>query len=287
MKPLLIFFREYDEYYFESFTRASGIHNLPTVLATFNDITITFNTEVTVVVKGHDLSDFGAVYFRTISDYHDLRLLIAHKAYEKKIPVFDPALAWPNIYNSSKAYDYLLLKERNLPIIPTVALLGSNIHASQTSNYPLIIKDAYGKQGIGAYKVENYDELLALEPKLKNNTYLLQEFIPNDGDVRILVLKNQILGAIKRSASGNEFRNNVSQGGSTIVFPTTENMNQIALESAKALGYFLAGIDLIFDQTQQQWLIMEVNRGPQFKGFAETTGIDVASEIIKAIRESY
>lgn len=286
MKPLLILFREPDLYYFEAFTKAAKDNAFPVILATFDQIRVVYDPEIKVLVQGKSLETFGAVYYRTIADFHDLRLILSSIANDLKIPVFDKALAWPNIYNSSKAYDTFLLQKANLPLIKTVALLGTNLENNTHESFPLIVKDAYGKQGHGAYKVESEGELEELKLKLKRNTYLLQEFIPNDGDIRVLVLNSQVVGAIKRRAPQGEFRNNVSQGGTTTIFPLTDEMKSIATRAATTLNYFLAGVDLIFDNKNQQWLIMEVNRGPQFKGFAEATGIDVASEIIKAIKSS-
>jgi ribosomal protein S6--L-glutamate ligase len=113
--------------------------------------------------------------------------------------------------------------------------------------------------------------------------YMLQEYIPNNGDYRVLVLGDKVLGVMKRSsAKQNEFRNNYSAGGTVEVAELPEEIKQLAVKSAKVCGLAVAGVDVAFrDNDLKKPVIWEVNKGPKFKGFMQATGIDVPAEIVK------
>ena len=53
---------------------------------------------------------------------------------------------------------------------------------------------------------------------------MLQEYIPNDGDYRVLVLGEKVLGVMKRvSPNKEEFKNNYSAGGKVEVADLPED----------------------------------------------------------------
>ena len=112
---------------------------------------------------------------------------------------------------------------------------------------------------------------------------MLQEFIPNDGDYRVLVLGDKVLGVMKRSSQSiEEFRNNYSAGGKVEVATLPENIYQLAVKATRVCGLAVAGVDVAFRNNNfDQPVIWEVNKGPQFKGFMAATGIDVPKEIVK------
>jgi RimK family alpha-L-glutamate ligase len=111
----------------------------------------------------------------------------------------------------------------------------------------------------------------------------LQEYIKNDGDFRVWVLGEKVLGVMKRSsADKKEFRNNYSAGGNVEVADLPEEVKEIAVKAAKVCGLAVAGVDVAFrDFDVKKPVIWEVNKGPQFKGFMKATGIDVPMEIVK------
>ena len=112
---------------------------------------------------------------------------------------------------------------------------------------------------------------------------MLQEYIENDGDYRVLVIGDKALGAMKRSSqSQNEFRNNYSAGGKVEVAQLPEEIYNLAVKAAKSCGISIAGVDVAFrDKEEKRPVVWEVNKGPQFKCFMRATGIDAPAEIVK------
>ena len=99
----------------------------------------------------------------------------------------------------------------------------------------------------------------------------LQQYIPSDFDIRVLVLGLRAIGALKRTAKKGDFRSNVAQGGTAEAYPLTDKLKKLAISAAKASGNELAGIDIMFDSKNRPY-ILESNRAPQFEGFETSTG---------------
>jgi RimK family alpha-L-glutamate ligase len=156
-------------------------------------------------------------------------------------------------------------------------------------NWSIIIKGSGGDRGTRVYKANNLEEMEKLVRDLRKSEteegkrYMLQEYIPNDGDYRVLVLGDKVLGVMKRSSQNKEeFRNNYSAGGAVEVADLPEEIKQLAVKAAKVCGLAVAGVDVAFrEYDMKKPVIWEVNKGPQFKGFMTATGIDVPREIVK------
>ena len=164
-------------------------------------------------------------------------------------------------------------------------LLISNYHFS----FPIILKGSGGDRGTRVFKADNLKQLEKLVRKLRTSEtkegkrYMIQEYIENDGDFRVLVLGEKVLGVMKRARTAkNEFRNNYSAGGTVEVADLPEEIKKLAVKAAKVCGLAVAGVDVAFrDFDMKKPVIWEVNKGPQFKGFMKATGIDVPMEIVK------
>ena len=156
-------------------------------------------------------------------------------------------------------------------------------------NFPIIIKGSGGDRGTRVFKADNVEEMEKLVRDLRKTEteegkrYMLQEYIPNDGDYRVLVLGKKVLGVMKRSSQSlEEFKNNYSAGGKVEVATLPQNILDLAVKAAEVCGLAIAGVDVAFrDFDINKPVIWEVNKGPQFKGFMQATGINVPEEIVK------
>lgn len=169
--------------------------------------------------------------------------------------------------------------------------------------FPVILKGSGGDRGTRVYKAENLEELEKLVRRLRKTEteegkrYMLQEYIENEGDYRVLVLGKKVLGVMKRTRQKKgEFRNNFSLGGKVEVVDLPEKVKKMAVKAAEVCGLWVAGVDIIYkskavpvgrqvesrkSESKGEYCVLEVNKGPQFKGFMVATGIDVPREIIK------
>lgn len=160
-------------------------------------------------------------------------------------------------------------------------------------SFPIILKGSGGDRGTRVFKADNLKQMEKLVRKLRTSEtgegkrYMIQEYIENDGDYRVLVLGEKVLGVMKRARvkcgqNDKEFRNNYSVGGTVEVSDLPDEIKELAVKAAKVCGLAVAGVDVAFRNfDMKKPVIWEVNKGPQFKGFMKATGIDVPMEIVK------
>lgn len=154
--------------------------------------------------------------------------------------------------------------------------------------YPFIGKPKIGAKGVGIIKINNEKQLKEIKVNIRN--YVWQNFIKNDGDYRILVLGGVALGAIKRVAKKGSYLNNLFQGGSAQQVIDKNILNEITEIATKVVAFFeldFVGVDIIWDQKEKKYKILEINTTPQWQGFEKTTGINVSSYLLDWIENMY
>jgi ribosomal protein S6--L-glutamate ligase len=154
---------------------------------------------------------------------------------------------------------------------------------------PLVIKLLEGTQGLGVVLAETKaaaKSVIEAFSSLKTNI-LIQEFIQEaaGADIRAIVVNGKVVAAMKRQGAEGEFRSNLHQGGSSTAIELNAEEEITAIKAAKALGLGVAGVDML--QSSRGPLIMEVNSSPGLEGIEESTGVDVAEEIIKYLEITY
>jgi len=236
------------------------------------------------------VDDYDVLFFRTTGKHWEEVDLIVGSAHTPII--VDPLVLNGKPDMACKAWQMLALKTAGIDVPKTV--YGSLWYLYEQMklgifNFPAIIKGSGGDRGTRVFKADDLEGLEKLVRDLRKSEteegrrYMLQEFIPNDGDFRVLILGEKVLGVMKRSSQNNEeFRNNYSAGGKVEIAELPEEVKQLAIKAAKVCGLAVAGVDVAFRNNDfKKPVIWEVNKGPQFKGFMQATGIDVPVEIVK------
>jgi len=252
-------------------------------------------SKIQQITKFKKADDYDVLFFRTTGKHWEEVDLIINSITRDDVVVVDPLVRTGKPDMACKAWQMLVLEKAGIEVPKTIYgslwYLYEQMVNSQNSDFqfPVIIKGSGGDRGTRVYKADNLEELEKLVRDLRKSEtedgkrYMLQEFIPNDGDFRVLVLGDRVLGVMKRSSqSKEEFKNNFSAGGKVEVADLPEEIKQLSVKAAKACGLAVAGVDVAFrDFDVKKPVIWEVNKGPQFKGFMQATGIDVPAEIVK------
>jgi ribosomal protein S6--L-glutamate ligase len=95
------------------------------------------------------------------------------------------------------------------------------------------------------------------------------------------VVGDQVVGAMRRVAQGQEFRSNVHRGGLTEPVILDESYHKTAVRAAQIMGLRIAGVDLLEGKYGPQ--VVEVNSSPGLEGIEGCTQLDIAGAIVDYI----
>lgn len=150
---------------------------------------------------------------------------------------------------------------------------------------PVIIKLLEGTQGIGVLLAETQQSAEAIIELLQSQkqSVLIQKFVSESKgrDIRAFVVGDQVIGAMRRVAQGQEFRSNVHRGGKTERVILDENYCETAVRATQILGLRVAGVDMLEGADGPQ--IMEINSSPGLEGIESCLQLDIAGAIIDYI----
>ena len=150
---------------------------------------------------------------------------------------------------------------------------------------PVIIKLLEGTQGIGVLLAESLSSAEAIIELLQSQkqSVLIQKFVSESKgrDIRAFVVGDQVVGAMRRVAQGQEFRSNIHRGGYAEPVVLDESYRMTAVRAAQIMGLRVAGVDLLESKKGPQ--IVEVNSSPGLEGIEGCTQLDIAGAIIDYI----
>lgn len=147
---------------------------------------------------------------------------------------------------------------------------------------PVVIKLIEGTQGIGVLLAESIkaaEAIIELLQSQKQNI-LIQKFVAESKgrDIRAFVVGDQVVGAMRRVAQGQEFRSNVHRGGKTEMVELDDHYKETAVRSAQIMGLRIAGVDMLEGKDGPQ--VMEINSSPGLEGIETCTQLDIAGAIV-------
>ena len=106
-----------------------------------------------------------------------------------------------------------------------------------TTKYPKIIKKSYGPSNYGGYfvhKVDSKKEAQVLLAKKKYYPVYMQDFVPMEADVRVMLIGHKPVCAFWRRPPEGEWLTNTSQGGSMDYQDVPKELLDLAVKVSKA-----------------------------------------------------
>lgn len=161
-----------------------------------------------------------------------------------------------------------LLSVYGVPIPDTVFSLNHQTLACCHTGRPMILKDIAASRGRDNFVVHTQQEVLDVLGKSMDGQFVLQEFIPNDFDIRLICIGGKPQLAIKRQrTTQNTHLNNTSQGGEAQLLPldaVPQSVREEARRICLGMKRELAGIDYIVSNASSgRYVCLEVNAIPQ------------------------
>jgi len=166
--------------------------------------------------------------------YETFREIARELPHVRFIPSLDTQFS-----NKSKENVTRFAWKYNLPIPKTYIYYNHDAADAflKDAEYPKIIKKSYGPSNYGGYfvhKVDSYEEAKALLEEKKYHPVYVQDFVPMEADIRVMLIGHKPVCAFWRRAPEGEWLTNTSQGGSMDYMNVPKSVLDLAVKTSKA-----------------------------------------------------
>lgn len=282
--------------YISAFTQklSADLTEIEVKFSTYTDICAVITSdkvEFSDTKHNLSLSSYDFIQFKNWHGNLEFASVIARYCQDNGIQFANREVAIDlNIGKLSQAY---VFSHAELPVPDTLYMLRERLETvsegdlkSYGFELPLIMKQVDGSKGDNNHLCTTLDQIHEIakkdadQPTILQPQYVLQKFIPNDGDLRVLFIgtSDPPFVFLRKSTNGSHL-NNTSQGGSGDL-KDNDSLPKIYLEHAKkaaeAVKCEIAGVDIIIDKTSGQHYVLEVNSTP-----AIATGFMVDQKTVK------
>lgn len=157
------------------------------------------------------------------------------------------------------------------------------IRAIERVGYPAVMKPVVGSWARLLAKVDSRHAAEAIiEHKSTLGTYLhqiyyIQEYIDKpERDIRSFVVGDECVAAVYRE--NQHWITNTSRGGKTRECKMSEELSDLSVRAAKAVGGGVLAVDLM--ETKDGLVVHEVNYTMEYKNSIVPTGVDIPDKIL-------
>lgn len=154
---------------------------------------------------------------------------------------------------------------------------------------PVVVKPRFGSWGQDVFLCEDVAALRACLTELAPRTWfsrhgaIVQEFVPSFGrDLRLVVARDTVVGAIQRIAAPGEWRTNVALGATREPVSPPPEACAVALAAARAIEGDLVGVDLI-PTPDGGFVVLELNAAVEFNQVYALDDGDVFKRTLAAL----
>ncbi len=251
----------------------SNSEDIEFVWSNYNNIGIELTPsyfKVYLLSTGEELKCFDLVYYKSYFRYQSQAVAILEYMRQHKVKYIGSELN--NYIPTCKLTQLARLFCHGLAIPDTIYL--PKQHYLDRYNClvdklgsPFIFKDVSGRTGNDNFLISSFDQFKEVLATSSPDHFIAQNFIPNDRDLRIIVLSGQIKMVIQRKRRYQTTHlNNTSKGAESTLIDVNNldgQAGKLALEAAKAMGRDVAGVDIMINSQTGKPYILEVNASPQ------------------------
>jgi len=134
---------------------------------------------------------------------------------------------------------------------------------------PVVIKPTSTTRGVGVAKVGDVDSALGVADYLdlvhdfeatRDKSFLVQSFVPDARDLRLMTIEGEYVGAVERARADDGWRRNVHRGAAAEAVEPDPELRSLAERVASLLEIDLLGVDLLV--TGDGPVVCETNARP-------------------------
>jgi len=140
-------------------------------------------------------------------------------------------------------------------------------------SFPVVVKPNSATRGVGVAKAADMDSLLGIVDYLNlvhdfrstgDKSYLIQEYLPDARDYRVMVVDGDCVGAVERrlpeKLADGRWKHNVHRGAEATSVDLPAEHRQLVEQVAETLGISYLGVDLL--ETESRLVVNETNARP-------------------------
>jgi ribosomal protein S6--L-glutamate ligase len=132
----------------------------------------------------------------------------------------------------------------------------------------MVYKPTDGWGGVGLTKIDseaNLDMLMPFLNQMDIRYFYVEKFIEYDNtDFRVDIVDGKFVGCYGRRANNRDWRTNITSGGSIFLREADDDIIDLAIRACDVCGVDIGGVDIIYDQEREEYLVLEVNGIPAF-----------------------
>lgn len=145
----------------------------------------------------------------------------------------------------------------------------------------VVCKPLFGSMGNGLVRLNTEQEARAyfIAQLAEGKVLYQQAFVDHGGrDLRLLVIGDRVFG-MQRTHDAS-WITNIAQGGVGSSHEPTSTECDLARRASRAVGAWIAGVDLIYERTTGQPYVLEVNSSPSWRTMSQVLEVDIAAEVL-------
>lgn len=179
-----------------------------------------------------------------------------------------------------------VLAQNKIPV-PRSVLIDDPLHIDtafqKIGEPPYILKIPTGSQGTGVMIADSRTAARSFIETLLDQglQIIVQEFIAEaqGRDIRAIILGGDLIAAMRRHATGDDFRANIHRGAVSEKAELSIEAARTVKIAARILGLTFAGVDLI--ESKRGPMILEVNASPGLEGIEGASDVNIAEKVIQ------
>ncbi len=269
------------------FVREAAKLNIDLTTASLADLEYDLKekSDLSVKIKGKDIKDFDALYFRLVGGNTEEASILTDYARKNKVKIADRLYGLPGITRLPlvKGLETKLLIEAGIPVPETLFIKVAKIGkvAPKALGYPYVIKSTTINRSRAVWLINGLKDMETIEPSLiereeAGERFLAQKYIPSDHRIRVFVVGGKAMAGLLRPA---RWRKKGVKAIRKPIMVVPKKYALLAEKAANALYLDVAGPDIIEAENGELY-VLEVNSAPSWNSIKRDTKLNVESEIL-------
>ncbi len=244
-----------------------------------------------VSVRGYSIDDYDAVIVRKVPggtpEQVFYRMDVLHRLEDMGVRVINPAKSIERAVD--KYYTSTLLEDAGISTPRTVVTerFREAMEAFQELGGDVVVKPLFGSLGEGMTRISDEEIAYRIFRALErvDSVFYIQEFIPHGGmDLRAFVIGDEVVASMRRRSEG--WKTNISAGGRAEAYDLEEELVEVSLKAARAIGLEYTGVDLLRSEEDGRAYVVELNSTPGWQGLQTVTDTNIALSITDYILDT-